>query len=349
MGEQKRLDQLDGLRAIAALMVFCGHARVPGFPGGFLGVDIFFVLSGYLITANLATDYARAGSIDVKAFYLDRTLRLMPALLALVVVYVVVFPRYLRADVLPAITYTINWTQAFRGVSEGYLSHTWSLAQEQQFYLLWPLLLPVFIVRRRWPWLIGLGTASALWCAHLTLSSAPWERLVFAFDTRALGILLGCALALMPVAGRGAVARWWLPATLVIAWFLSWATGDQSAIFVTIGSVCAVSIVAALTDTSGAGDTLQKALSFKPLVSLGAISYAFYLWHYPIIMGLHDATGWRFRYVTLIGLPLTILAASISWVVVERPALRLRKRLRSSREPIKSSVSVAPRYSPEAT
>ncbi|MEV6844627.1 acyltransferase [Actinoplanes sp. NPDC051411] len=222
---------LDGIRALAVASVVLFHAGVPGLAGGFLGVDTFFVLSGFLITSLLLTERQTRGRIDLKRFWTRRARRLMPALLAVLLATVVV-GRFvldgdalglLRTDAYAALGYVANWRMIFRGT--GYvaatataspLQHTWSLGIEEQFYLLWPLLITavtaVLAFRRARAALVvsccaGAGLSQLL-CAHFFRPESI-GRAYYGTDTRAQALLIGAALAvaLTPAGGVRAGRR----------------------------------------------------------------------------------------------------------------------------------------------
>ncbi|HEV2637665.1 MAG TPA: acyltransferase family protein [Actinocrinis sp.] len=226
-----RIAAFDGIRALATSAVLCYHADLSWAGGGFFGLDVFFVLSGYLITGLLLTEYLREGRISLRRFYHRRAKRLLPTLFAVlttVCLYVVVFlPREaanLRGDVTAALLYVTNWWYIARGQSyfggtgrPSLLLHLWSLAVEEQFYLLWPPLLIVMlrstVVRRRqnrpdalWPvvgWIAALAAGSALLMARFY---SPWtdpSRVYYGTDTRAFELFIGAALAVGAVARRG--------------------------------------------------------------------------------------------------------------------------------------------------
>jgi peptidoglycan/LPS O-acetylase OafA/YrhL len=216
---------LDGIRAFAVAAVVLFHAGVGGIGGGFLGVDTFFVLSGFLITSLLLAEHARTGSIRLTAFWARRARRLLPALLAMLAATVVAGHflldsdalGLLRTDALAALGYVANWRMIFRGT--GYaaataapspLQHTWSLGIEEQFYLLWPLiaagLLALLAARRaRWALLAlctGGAVASQVLCAHL-YDPQSISRAYYGTDTRAQALLIGAALAAILAPGTG--------------------------------------------------------------------------------------------------------------------------------------------------
>ena len=207
---------LDGLRAIAILATITVHAAIflPGpwgvwFPGGWIGVDIFFVLSGFLITRLLADEMRRNDGIGLGRFYIRRVLRLLPAyavmLLAVVLVSACVLhePGVYRAA-MASIGYIMNWSRAFGWFPQASLGHTWSLSMEEQFYILWPGAFILLRGRRPLAWLLALIAAVVVWRCVLALGGSNPERVYNGFDTHADTLLIGCALA---VAQPGAAAR----------------------------------------------------------------------------------------------------------------------------------------------
>jgi peptidoglycan/LPS O-acetylase OafA/YrhL len=326
---------LDGLRAVAVGLVFYTHAVTfqPGFvkiPGG-LGVDVFFVLSGYLITRILWREAERTGGIDLPAFYLRRLMRLYPALLLMLAVVLLLYvaqegawPADRAFYALVAATYTSNIYMTVTGAFIDPFAHTWSLAMEEQFYLVFPL---VLLGLRR----VGLPrqrifvTLAAL--AVVSLAARWWwEGDPFHPLLKAGGLLAGCALALAPsvpwarsaaagVAGVAAVAA-------VVA-------GEAAGLWMRDTSV--VLLTAALmvlvpTLAEGVGPA-SRALSARWIVHLGVISYGIYLWHYPILYVLRSVGlgGWP---LLLVGLVTTLAVCEVSWRFVEQPVLRLKERIR---------------------
>src|SRR5918994_4200979 len=216
-GSLPYLPGLDGLRALAVIAVLLYHSGLPWIPGGFLGVEVFFVISGFLITALLLAEWRTEGSVDVKAFWMRRARRLLPALYLLIVAtlaYAVVFlpgeVAGLRGDVLAALGYVTNWylvlahASYFEAIGRpSLLKHLWSLAIEEQFYLLWPPMVAVGLSlgARRWRRrrllfvaLAGAAAAAVLMAALYRPEVDP-SRLYFGTDTPATGLLTGAALA----------------------------------------------------------------------------------------------------------------------------------------------------------
>lgn len=341
---------LDGLRAIAVLLVMVFHARVgPVSVGGFVGVDLFFVLSGYLITGNLARELAGTGNIRVGRFYLRRILRLAPALLLYVAVYAAVapmiWPEYGSAnhfrDVAFAAFYLSDFTVAFWNAPL-HLGHSWSLAVEEHFYLLWPLLLPA-ILRRRDPArvLLVIYMVAAVWrCANLMYD---WNLGYYRFDSRIAGILLGCWLAVavrdkpVPTALRewpaGVLA---LLILAVIALTVEWTSLAAQTVAMPLAELAAVLLI--LNATTATPGPVARMLSVRPAVWLGTLSYGMYLWHYPLARDLRHEFD-------LLGPGLTIAIAVplawVSWHTVERLGRMAREWFDQRERAVKTLEPVA--------
>ncbi len=328
--------RLDGLRAIAALSVFMSHYAIPGFRCGQAGVDIFFVLSGYLITQVLIRNTTE--KISLGNFYWRRFLRLAPALIWLCIVlglFAILFPGWintasLKNDIASSLLYVGNWTRAFSLESPMYLGNCWSLAVEEQFYILWPIVF--FLVgydKRR----IQLSLFTALflflsigWSFWFSAKFGPSAARVFnGFDTRCSGLLFGCSLALLESFHSSKqililVSRFWLAAVIVLCILISapenWS--PASGLFIHLSTVVLITSAYYCPE-----NLLGRFLSNSILVSIGKASYSLYLWHYPImlILKLH---GLSTLSMGLIGIPLSLLAAFLSYKFIESPALRLR-------------------------
>ena len=348
---------LDGLRALAVVAVLLYHAGVSWLPGGWLGVDAFFVLSGYLITTLLLVERERTGRIRLRAFWARRARRLLPALLV-VVTTVLAGARWLlppeelgplRTDALAALGYLANWRMLCRG--DGYaaltagpspLQHTWSLGIEEQFYLVWPLLVVAVLAYRRSPLLLwcGLGAgASALAMAFAYVPDAEPARAYYGSDTRAFGLLVGCALGIYgvrraPTRNRHAAPARWGPlaiTALVATAGLGWAlvslndTGPALYRGGLVLVVLAVAAVLAQIERAPSG-TAARLLARAPLPTLGRISYEVYLWHWPVYIAVdHGRTGLTGGTLLAIRCALTLLlAAGTNWLVSE-PVRRLRR------------------------
>ncbi|MBI1845232.1 MAG: acyltransferase, partial [Actinobacteria bacterium] len=208
---------LDGLRGLAVFAVLAYHGGISGARGGFLGVDVFFVLSGYLITALLVQEWGQTGRIDIRAFWVRRVKRLMPALIMLAVamvgwLFLLAEPAErsgLRLDILASLGYVANWRFVVSGQSyfaqfanPSPLRHTWSLAVEEQWYLIWPLVVwaGLRVTRGRLGRLtllvVGAAMGSAVWAAVLW-GNGDLSRIYYGTDTRAQELLMGAGLALL--------------------------------------------------------------------------------------------------------------------------------------------------------
>ena len=287
---------LDGLRAIAIAAVVLYHATDFTFPAtGLLGVDLFFVLSGFLITSLLLDEHRRTGAVSLGSFYRRRAIRLLPAMFLLLGVFVVVasFVGDMREAVVGAaagLGYVMNHALAtgHAGLLPDELTHLWSLSAEEQFYLVWPLVLLGFFRARiafaAWACAIGIILVQ-LRALDLLATGASTQRVEFGIDTRSLSILTGCLLALLLAGRLGSVPR--IPqrlelvapvlfvALIVIDWKRSVFAGP-----LLVAALCsAVLVMQALDRTS----PVTRALSVAPLVFLGRISYGLYLWHLPIL------------------------------------------------------------------
>jgi peptidoglycan/LPS O-acetylase OafA/YrhL len=343
---------VDGLRAIAVAAVVAYHLGASWLPGGFLGVDVFLVISGYLITSLLLAELRQAGRIDVVRFWLRRARRLLPALFLMlgVVLAVMVLAHPgevagLRGAVAASAAYVGNWYFAFADVPyfaqfgrPSVFQHLWSLAVEEQFYLVWPVVLAVGMMalgRRRL--LVGVGVAtaaSALLAAALYRPDADPSRIYYGTDTRAVGLLAGVALAfvwpasrLAPVEARG--ARRVLDAVgagaLALLLGLMLVLGDLDAAlyrggFLAVGLVTAAVVAVAAHPSSRLG----RALGASALVWIGLRSYAIYLWHWPVIMLTRPGDDVPFDGpgLVLLRLGLMVGAAALSYRFVEQPFRR---------------------------
>jgi peptidoglycan/LPS O-acetylase OafA/YrhL len=350
---------LDGLRALAVFAVIAYHLNLTWAPGGLLGVSLFFVLSGYLITDILLTQWERSGSIDLRDFWLRRARRLLPALFAMlagVMSWVAIFtPERLAAlkqEMLAAVCYVGNWYLIFHDVSyferfgpPSPLGHLWSLAIEEQFYLLWPLLLGLalrFLPRRKW--IIG-GTAAValLSAAAMALIYIPGHdpsRVYYGTDTRAFALLAGAVLAMIwpsrrmsaDLSGKKRLALDAAGGMGLLAVIVMIAKTNQYQTFLYQGglllfSAAAACVIAALAHPAG---RLGRIFGWRPFRWLGKCSYGIYLWHYPVIVLTSPAVNtegpdlmrafWQ--------IAASVILAALSLRLVEEP-IRYGRRKRS--------------------
>lgn len=303
----RHVPALDGLRGLALLGVLLFHAN-GALAGGYLGVDLFFVLSGFLITSLLLAEQRETGTIALGAFWVRRARRLFPALLSLMPV-VAIYGRYfareeelltVRAQALAALAYVANWQAIFRHQSywqlfaaPSPLEHTWSLSIEEQFYVVWPLLV-AFVLRRRTPraLLVVCLVLSALSMAAMLLLFDPGNttRAYLGTDTRMAGILLGAALATLISPnhrfGERAVRALDICGLLAaLGLGVAWVTLRGTNSFLYHGGFWLTELGAlSLIACAIAGDRsfVARALAIRPLRWLGTISYGVYLWHWPV-------------------------------------------------------------------
>jgi peptidoglycan/LPS O-acetylase OafA/YrhL len=352
---QRYMPGLDGLRALAVLAVIAYHEQFGWAQGGLLGVAVFFTLSGYLITDLLLAQWTKDGKVRLKDFWLRRARRLLPAvfvLLAVVTAWVTIADRArlasLRGPVAAAVTYTSNWYLIIK--NQSYFArfappqpfdHLWSLAVEEQFYLIWPwLLLFALLALRR------LGVKSADWLAipTLALAAASAVAMVLLYhpgldptrvyegtDTRAFGLLIGAALAM------GWPSRGWIRPKRGIIWATDGAAAAGLAIvavmvvkvgqyspFIYHGGLVLLSFatVAIVASCAMPGSLLGRGLGWAPLRWIGVRSYGIYLWHYPVIVLSSPAHSTEDLPRAAIQIAVTIGLAALSWQFIEEPVRR---------------------------
>lgn len=336
-GLRGRASQLDGLRAVAVVLVFLHHWDMSAFPGGFLGVDLFFALSGYLISSLLIEEFGRANRIAMGRFYARRALRLAPALLAMVVPVTVTgivlgIGQPVR-EAAAGVSYLMDFYAPGTHGGGGLFAHTWSLAVEEQFYLVWPVLL-LCGLRERWHMLrLVAGVSTALTAAsglcllvlHIGTQAMYWSPLPHVAE---LGAGTALAFAVGDDRVRRVLARRWIPWGALVA--LTWGLVHLSEAprmlylggFAILGLGCSALIGhLVVAPEGGASHVLRSA----PLAWLGRRSYAFYLWHYPVLL-VAASRGATTGQAALVGLPVTLLATALSWRFVETPFLRLKER-----------------------
>ena len=371
----RRIPALDGIRAVAIILILFFHAGFYGLPGGFYSVDIFFVLSGFLITGLLIAEHRLSGGIGLKRFWGHRIRRLLPAMLALLVA-VAVYARFfapvdelgqIRSDAISTLFYANNWHQAFG--TTGYfaaietprlLLHTWTLSIEEQFYVVWPLLVLGLLSLKRGLrpllWFCLLGTAaSAVTMALLYHGGAGAARVYYGTDTRVQALLIGATLAVLmaePFAwrrrpraaidghlmiaaptGPDGRTRSMLAAAgalglviLVVLMLLA----HSAATWPYIGGFAGASIGAALlivSVVSVPGTPWARALSLRPVRYVGAISYGLYLWHWPVFVIVGpEQTGLTRWPLFALRVAITFAIAAASFHFLEMPIRRRRLR-----------------------
>ncbi|WP_018601905.1 acyltransferase family protein [Mycobacterium sp. 155] len=365
---RRGIPALDGIRAVAVLLVVAAHGGVPGLGGGFIGVDVFFVLSGFLITSLLLDEHRNTYRIDLKAFWVRRARRLLPAMLVMTLAVVAardLFPPEsvadVRNDAVSAFFWIANWGFVLQkadyftqGGAPSPLQHTWSLGVEEQYYVIWPVLLvgAALLLRRRsartvrWA-VFGLAAAGVAASAAEAIllvgdSTQDVNRVYFGTDTRVQALLVGAAAAALLVRDWSALTMsgtlirtrrlrwvaWLLPvvglAMLAVAAHLATGSADDFRHgLLTVVAVAAVLVVAPVAlDQDG---YVAKALAWRPLVALGAISYGVYLWHWPVFLILDgERTGWTSWSLLTLRCAVTLAAAIVSWWLIEQPVRRWR-------------------------
>ncbi|MDI6534775.1 acyltransferase family protein [Bacillus mycoides] len=341
---------LDSLRGLAILGVILYHINFNWMPGGFLGVTVFFVLSGYLITDILAIEWKNNKRIDLKKFWLSRARRLLPGMLIMLIVtlaWITIFHSSLlvkmRGDSLAALLYFSNWWYIYHKLSYfdsfsqlSPLNHFWSLAVEEQFYVVWPFVISLgfYYIKKqsRMILFICLGAiASALAMAILYEPGTDPSRIYYGTDTRAFSLLIGAALALIWPSSRLASkiipqARLILDiiggVALIIILTMFWKT-NQYEPFLYRGGMVLLSIATALlvANLAHPASRIAQFLRFRPLRWMGVRSYGIYLWHYPIItLTTPKVNTGEFSFTrAILQFLLIIIVAQISWKFIENP------------------------------
>ncbi len=345
----------NGLRGIAvfSVMVFHGIVTYEGranrsfLQGGFLGLEIFFVQSGFLIASLLLEEWYRTGAISLRRFYARRALRLFPALFVLIGVtafWLLTFSPYKGEpgpwrEVWTALLYVQNWFTALNPIAiPSYLNQLWSLSIEEQFYLVAPLLLLLGLrlglsARRLVPYALGAALLSTGWMAVFARqahSATQLARPYYGTDTRAQALLIGVTLALAMHSGR-----WWQSertAKLTLVWAWAGAIGigvmlatvgiKRRATYEGILLICDLSVAGILTETiRHPRGVLARLLSWKPLERSGAISYGLYLWHWPLMFVVQQYVHWAVVPQIAFEIALTFPVALTSYYLLERPLI----------------------------
>ncbi|MFT4187630.1 MAG: acyltransferase family protein [Aeromicrobium sp.] len=337
---------LDGLRGVAVLLVVVYHALPERLPGGFAGVDVFFVLSGFLITTLLLRERDETGRIALRRFWVRRLRRLVPAMAVMVMVTMaltVVVGRDtaagLRSQVVGAVTWTSNWIQIHEGwsYSDSFLpplfNHLWSLGIEEQFYLLWPLVFVALIGpfgRRRFVWAALAVAAGSVALMAAWYQSVDPTRAYMGLDSHAFGLLLGAALALSGVphalserpAGEEQARRLSFLGTaglVVVVAFSLLVPWDSPRTF--LGGLGLVNLATVGVILAAANPTpVASALSRAPLRWLGERSYGLYLWHWPLIVfAVRVADPEDVEVASCLAVVVALAAAALSYRFVETP------------------------------
>ncbi|HYP87053.1 MAG TPA: acyltransferase, partial [Polyangiaceae bacterium] len=342
------LTALDGLRGLGLLGVLLFHADGL-LPGGYLGVDLFFVLSGYLITSLLLAEQRATGRVELWAFWVRRCRRLLPALLALmpaVAAYGWFFARpdelaKLRSQALATLGYVANWQAIFEKRSywglfaaPAPLEHTWSLSIEEQFYVVWPIV--VMLLLRRYSaravlWLALSLTLGSMAAMLVLFSPADSSRAYLGTDTRMASILAGAAFAVVLAPGAtlsARAARFVDPvgAVALAGLAFAWCKLPGTSAFLYRGGfwLCELAVLALIAcAVRGEKSLIARAFSSRPLVWLGSISYGVYLWHWPVnVMLSEERSHLHGPLLQLLRIALSLAIALVSYRYLEQPIRR---------------------------
>ncbi|MGO1167995.1 MAG: acyltransferase family protein, partial [Janibacter sp.] len=345
-GKKNLRGDIEGLRAVAVGTVLIYHVGIPFMPGGFVGVDIFFVISGFLITSLLLREATRSGRISIADFYARRARRLLPAA-SVVLIFTAILGWFilpgqdrgnLGTDVMAATFYVINWALAYRSVdylaedaAPSLLQHYWSLSVEEQFYVVWPLIIIVglFIAKRTRlrpkPLLFGLlGLIAAASLAYSVVHTASDPATAYFYSTTriwelAIGALLAFLVVRLASLPRGIAELLAGVGLLLVLWSAFFLDGKTPwpgawALAPTVGAALIIAAGCASQSTITA-----RLLSLKPMVWIGGLSYAIYLWHWPLItMAKVAYPDVRIRHLVVLGL----LSIALAWMtkhLVEDP------------------------------
>jgi peptidoglycan/LPS O-acetylase OafA/YrhL len=351
--EVRYIPGLDGIRALAVAAVVGYHLGAPWLSGGLLGVGVFFTLSGYLITTILISTWARRGDLDLRHFWLRRARRLLPALIMVLLVVLIATP-VLDNDVLPergiealaALFLVGNWTTIASDVSyaqgfsgPGPLDHLWSLAVEEQFYLLWPLALLLLLKTQRGRLdrmaLVTLGLAAVSFALMLLLTVRGFDtsRAYQGTGARAGGLLIGAALAMVwpptQLASKITPNRRLIVDLLgvaglaiIVAMFV---LTNEDSLWHYRGGILLLSLAAAVLVGAAVhpASVVGPVLGVLPLRWIGERSYGIYLWHLPVVAFLPQAVLASRPLVRAgVQIALIILLSTLSWVLLENPIRR---------------------------
>lgn len=344
--EREYHQSLDGLRALAILIVLFGHALAAYFPQrGGVGVDVFFVLSGFLITSILSSEANLYGRISFRNFYIRRFLRLLPCLF----LTIILFSIYSQAvagyvpikDIIVGLTYTSNWGMALFNYELGPLSHLWSLATEEQYYAVWPI--AVLFLHRLFKNHFSRGLALIVFAAsigiyrYLMVGSYSLERIYFGLDTHMDGLAMGSAFCYLikTMKTKGSISSpnskllglLLAPLCACVLFTISAMPGSTPFMARFGYSTIAIASSIILTDlVLGSHSALKKILCVKPMVFIGKISYGLYLLH-PIVYHTLDNIYHSQSVLMIVTIKMffSVAIASASFFFIEKHFLRLKK------------------------
>ena len=323
---------------MAVLLVISDHCCVPVFEQGYFGVDLFFVLSGFLITRLLVDEIDATGRVDLGRFYLRRFLRLAPPLLLFLTAYVLIAPLFWpqfsfllhMRDAALAGFYLSDYSQAL-WQSPKVLIHTWSLSVEEHFYLIWPLVI-LLLTRLELRWRVAglfiIYLLASAWRIY-EYENIGWDATYYRFDTRIGGLVFGALLAISlkykgPISEKAAnAAGLFAWAALLVCLSIGYWDAPWSLVIMT--NLAHMAAFGFLISASNQNSWVSSILSAKPLVGVGAISYGMYLWHYPAALYFRELYPWYQTGPLVLGF--SIAMATVSYLVLEKPLERYRRSL----------------------
>ena len=337
----KYFPALDGLRGAMAIAVIIVHVNRDWFPGAPIVMDVFFVISGFLISMIIQKEIQKTGTLSILRFWQRRLTRLYPALLVVVACSLLMASLLIKDmspvlyDALSSIFYYSNWTKIYNYVYPGMFGHTWSLSVEEQFYLLWPVFFVLTLqlnLRKIHTTIILLLIAcvSILWRIHLIDQGVPWSRVYYALETRMDAFVAGGVLALHFdwLRARANALKWHallnLCALALAILFITGRPFDINYFLWQQPLAIILSMAAILLLTSSRENFLKRFFSGKLCVFLGVRCYSFYLWHWPIIWLLLMTTELPKLTMLMIAFTSTLLLSSLTYKFVEAPFLSHR-------------------------
>jgi peptidoglycan/LPS O-acetylase OafA/YrhL len=376
LGYQPAFDGLRGLGVTTFILYHCiiafeGTNRSWFLPGAYLWLELFFVQSGFLISSLLLDEWHRTGEVRLLNFYARRAVRLFPALFALAlfsVIALLTFSRYKGLDqawseIGASLLYVQNWTAAFGAYDfPYYMSHTWSLSIEEQFYLVAPVGILVLVswqrsLRRSIPFILAGALVSAVWMgvmASRTFHPLHLQRLYYGTDTRAQALLIGVALAFLVHSGwwlrserQARIARvWGLTGMAILVVLLFTADIRSEPMYYGFFLLCSTSVAGILSELVQHPDGgLARALSWKPFQTAGEMTYGLYIWHWPVILVIAQYTSWPEFPTIAVQVVAGFLVAAASYRWLERPLL-VRYAPRFPRVTPEREAAHRDRYSP---
>lgn len=337
---------IDGVRAFSVIAVIMFHGGIPFLRGGFIGVDIFFVISGFLITSLLIKEKQKTGGINIVNFFTRRVLRLIPALIALLLIFNIFSIFAMEKDIAVnnfvdsfiVLFYSADWTRAMGLQRPDWLGHAWSLSIEEQFYIIWPFIFLVLLKILKDYHFIALvvlimALASTACRVIFMMYGFNYDRIYNGLDSRADALLIGCLCSFIL---SSKWYHWILAKSLVIhvLFYISlmiiialailsrWTSPKMFCLGYLTIAICAAVIIIKLTTTAG-NSFIEKVLTQHFIVWIGKISYGLYLWHYPIfnIMRYYEYT----KITTFVyGTAITFIFSALSYYFIERPFLMLK-------------------------